>query len=203
MSKFWGPGFPGSCDYWHFEVLGFQGLAAYQNLEVLGFQGLAAYQNYEVLGFQSPTKKRTCKVQDPSRSQTLDSANPGSRIFLGPWHKSVRGPLMLRGPPIFIGPLTVWRVPDIQKDHWWWLWLALEPLIDTGALFFFSGGLRWSEGLQPPWCAFLSVSAQISWLLWWFRLLLPEFWPERAFGPRDLKTPRWAHPFRPPMATSD
>ena len=49
---------------------------------------LAAYHNFEVLGFQSPTTKRTCKVQDPSRSQTLDSANPGSRIFLGPWHKS-------------------------------------------------------------------------------------------------------------------
>ena len=53
----------------------------------LGFQGLAAYHNFEVLDFQSPTTKRTCKVQDPSRSQTLDSANPGSRIFWGPWHK--------------------------------------------------------------------------------------------------------------------
>ena len=72
----------------NFEVLGFLGLAAYKNLEVLGFQGLPANHNFDVLGFQSPTTKRTCKVQDPSRSQTLYSANPGSRIFLGPWHKS-------------------------------------------------------------------------------------------------------------------
>ena len=65
-------------------------VSRHQNFEILGFQGLAAYHNFEVLGFQSPTTKKTCKVQDPSRSQTLDSVNPGSRIFLGPWHKSVR-----------------------------------------------------------------------------------------------------------------
>ena len=54
----------------------------------LGFQSLAAYHNFEVPGFQSPKTKKTCKVQDPSRSRTWDSANPGSRRSLGPWHKS-------------------------------------------------------------------------------------------------------------------
>ena len=81
-------GFLGFATYPNFKVLGFLGLAAYQNLEVLGIQGPAVNHNFDVLGFQSPTTKRTCKVQDPSRSQTLDSANPGSRVFLGPWHKS-------------------------------------------------------------------------------------------------------------------
>ena len=100
-----------------FWVLGFQSFATYTNFKVLGFQSLAitkilgswvsrvslhitilrswvsrilrhTYHNFDVLGFQSPTTKRKCKVQDPSRSQTLDSANPGSRIFLGPWHMS-------------------------------------------------------------------------------------------------------------------
>ena len=33
-------------------------------------------------------QKRQHKLQNPSRSQTLDSANAGSRICLGPWHKS-------------------------------------------------------------------------------------------------------------------
>ena len=28
-----------------------------------------------------------------------------------------RGPLMFRGLLIFIGPMTVGRAPDIQKDH--------------------------------------------------------------------------------------
>ena len=40
--------------------------------------------------------------------------------------------------------------------------------------------------LRQPWRAFLSVSTQISWLLWRFWLLPPEFWPLRAFGPRGL-----------------
>ena len=46
------------------------------------------HKHFGVLGFQGFTTKRQHKAQDPSRSQTLDSANPGSRIFMGPWHKS-------------------------------------------------------------------------------------------------------------------
>ena len=98
-----------------FWFLGFQGFATYPNFEVLGFEGLATIEilrswvsrvslyikilrswvsrvlrHIKILrsGFPESHEKRTCKVQDPSRSQTSDSANPGSRIFLGPWHKS-------------------------------------------------------------------------------------------------------------------
>ena len=79
--KFWASGFPGFPPYPNFKVLGFQGLAAYQNIEFLGFQGFVTYHNFELLGFQSPTIKRTYKIQDPSRSQTLDSANPSLGSF--------------------------------------------------------------------------------------------------------------------------
>ena len=33
-----------------------------------------------------PRQNLICWIQDPSRSQILDPADPGSRIFLGSWH---------------------------------------------------------------------------------------------------------------------
>ena len=126
--------------------------------------------------------------------------NPAPDYQRAPWQLGGplmrRGPLMLRGPMIFMGPLTAGRAPNMQKDHWWWLRLWLGPLIVTGAVTgtgaCFSGGPRWSEGPRLPWRTFLSVSAQISWLLWGFRLLPPEFSAENPKGAS----------LSPPLATS-
>ena len=99
-----------------FSVLGFQGFATYPHFKVLGFQGLATIKILRSWVFRVslhikilrswvsrvlrhntisrswvsrvPRQKGRARVQDPSRSQTLDSANPGSRTFLEPWHKS-------------------------------------------------------------------------------------------------------------------
>ena len=117
-----------------------------------------------------------------------------------------RGALIIRGPlttgrnpdskrapddqrAIFIGPLTVLRAPDSQKspdiqkvtvDDFG---CPGAPDSHRGPVFLAS-----QRALRLPWRAFLSVSTQISWLLWWFRLLPPEFWPLRDFGPRGRNT---------------
>ena len=67
---------------------------------------------------------------------------------------------------------------------------------------FFLVGPDSQRGPDCPDVYFLSVSAQIFWLLWGFRLLPPEFWPSRALARGSPKTPRGRTPSPPPLATS-
>ena len=52
-----------------------------------------------------------------------------------------------RTPDIHRAPDS-WEGPNIQKDHWWWLWLSLGPLIVTGS--WFSGGPDCQTGPNCP-----------------------------------------------------
>ena len=88
----------------HFEILGFQGFAIYPNFKVLDSQGLATIKILRswvsrVLRYitilrswvsRVPRQKRRARSKIHQGPRTLDSVNPGSRIFLGPWHKSGR-----------------------------------------------------------------------------------------------------------------
>ena len=117
----------------------------------------------------------------------------------GPWKLGgaliVSWPLMSRGPLIFIGPLTVGRPPDIQKDHWWWLWLSLGPLIVTEALF-----LAGSDGQSGPdcpdvlFCRFLHRFRDFCEVFGCFRWSFGLSGPSARGAP---KTPRWHTPSAP------
>ena len=80
------------------------------------------------------------------------------------------------------------RGPDIQKGHWWWLWLSLGSLIDRvtrqsqGLCFFFASG---------PFRDFYEG----------FFLLSPESWSLAGLQPTGARNPqRWVHPS--PLVTS-
>ena len=76
--------------------------------------------------------------------------------------------------------------------------LAVTGALDShrGRVFFSVG----PDGQRGPDCpdVFFSVSAQISWLLWGFLLLPPEFWPSARRGPENPKGAQWHTLSAPP-----